>query len=219
MSVAAVNSTTSTTASTGTVNDNSATAISDRFLKLLVTQLKNQDPMNPMDNAALTSQLAQLSTVEGINKMNDSMTALAAQFQATQALQGASLIGHQVLGQGSTLSLGSSGAAGAVDLASSADQVQINIQNSAGATVRTLNLGQHDAGLDRFTWDGKDTQGNSLAQGNYTYTVTATAAGNAVTATTYALDKVQSVTMNSTGLNVEMSNLGSLGLDKIKQIF
>ena len=216
MTVAAVTSATSTTS---TANANSTAATSDRFLKLLVTQLKNQDPLNPMDNAQLTSQLAQLSTVDGINKMNDSMTELAAQFQATQALQGAGLIGHSVLGQGNTLSLGSAGAAGGVDLASAADQVQISIQNSDGTTVRTLNLGKKAAGLAQFAWDGKDTAGNSLAQGNYSFKVTATAAGKSVDATAYALDQVQSVSMTSSGLNADLANLGSLGLDKIKQVF
>ena len=223
MSVAAVqnssNAANGASASSSVAGGNSAADIGNRFLTLLVTQLKNQDPMNPLDNAQITSQLAQLSTVDGINKMNDSMTALAAQFQASQALQGASLIGHQVLAQGSVLSLGSAGAAGGVDLASSADQVKVDVLNSAGNTVRTLNLGQQPAGLAQFAWDGLDASGNGLAQGNYSFKVTATAAGNKVDATPYSLAQVQSVSMTSSGLNVDLSNLGSLGLDKIKQIF
>ena len=114
MTIAAVQNTTTSTSSTASsgLGATSAADLSNQFMTLLVTQLRNQDPMNPMDNAQVTSQLAQLSTVDGINKMNDSLTALAAQFQASQALQGASLIGHQVLAQGSVLNLGSSGAAG-----------------------------------------------------------------------------------------------------------
>ena len=221
MTVAAVqNSTSATSTTSGSTRSGASTAdISKQFLTLLITQLKNQDPTNPMDNAQITSQLAQLSTVDGINKMNDSLTALAAQFQASQALQGASLIGHQVLAQGSVLNLGSSGAAGGVDLASAADQVKINVQDSAGKVVRTLDLGQQPAGLAQFAWDGLDASGKSMAQGTYSFAVAATAAGNTVDATAYSLAQVQSVSMSSSGLNVELSTLGSLSLDKIKQIF
>ncbi|MDP2834591.1 MAG: flagellar hook assembly protein FlgD [Pseudomonadota bacterium] len=216
MTVAAVQSSTS---SSTAVSGSSAAEISDRFLKLLVTQLKNQDPLNPMDNAEITSQMAQLSTVEGINKMNDSIASLTTQYRATQALQGASLIGRQVLAEGAQLDLGSAGAAGGVDLATKADKVAVAVLNGDGKVVRSLDLGSLDAGLSRFAWDGLDASGNRMAQGTYRFEVTATAAGNNVDATPYSLAQVQSVSMDSTGLNVELSVLGSLSLDKIKQIF
>jgi flagellar basal-body rod modification protein FlgD len=220
MSVAAVNNTSSTaSASALGATSQSASQISNQFLTMLITQLKNQDPMNPMDNAQITTQLAQLSTVQGVSDLNTTLSGLKSQFQATQALQGAALIGHSVLAQGGVFSLGSAGAGGGFDLASSADQVQVSIQNSAGTTVRTLNLGQAPAGLTQFAWDGKDTTGNALAQGNYSFKVSATAAGKTVNATAYALDQVQSVSMTSTGINADLANLGSQGLDKIKQIF
>ncbi|MDP2432473.1 MAG: flagellar hook assembly protein FlgD [Pseudomonadota bacterium] len=215
MTVAAVQSSTTSTATSG----NSAAEIGDRFLKLLVTQLKNQDPLNPMDNAEITSQMAQLSTVEGINKMNDSIASLTAQFNATQALQGASLIGRQVLAEGDQLELGDSGAAGGVNLTAKADKVTIDVLNGDGKVVRSLDLGSLDAGLSRFAWDGLDASGNQMAQGTYSFAVAATAAGNNVDATTYSLAQVLSVSMAAGGLDVELSNLGNLGLDKIKQIF
>jgi flagellar basal-body rod modification protein FlgD len=218
MTVSAVQNQTSTSSATA-LNGTSAKEIGDRFLKLLVTQLKNQDPLNPMENAEITSQMAQLSTVEGISKMNDSMTALATQFRATQALQGASLIGRQVLAEGALLDLGASGAAGGIDLKSSANAVKINVLDSSGKVLRTLDLGSQDAGLVRFAWDGKDSASNALAQGTYKFTVEATAAGKAVEATAYSLAQVQSVSMADSGLDVELSNLGNQSLDKIKQIF
>ena len=217
MTVAAVQSSTNSTASS--LSGASAAEIGDRFLKLLVTQLKNQDPLNPMENAEITSQMAQLSTVEGINKMNDAMGTLASQFRATQALQGASLIGRQVLAEGAQLELGSAGAAGGVDLASKADKLTINVLDSAGKVVRSIDLGGQDAGLVRFAWDGLDAAGNSMAQGVYKFEIAATAAGNAVDATAYSLAQVQSVAMADSGLDVELSTLGSMSLDKIKQIF
>jgi flagellar basal-body rod modification protein FlgD len=216
MSVAAVQNQTGTSP---TSSASSAAEIGDRFLKLLVTQLKNQDPMNPMDNAQLTSQLAQLSTVEGINKMNDTISGLTSQFRATQALQGASLIGRQVLAEGAKLDLGGSGAAGGVSLASAADKVTIKVLDGAGRVVRSLDLGSQAAGLARFAWDGLDASGNGLAQGAYSFEVTATAAGKTVEATAYSLAQVLSVSLADSGLDVELSNLGSLSLGKIKQIF
>jgi flagellar basal-body rod modification protein FlgD len=222
MTVAAVNSSTaaaSTAASSATSAAASAAKIGNQFLTLLVTQLQNQDPMNPMDNAQITTQLAQLSTVQGISDLNTNITSMVSQLQASQAVQGASLIGHSVLAQGATLALGSAGAAGGVDLTSAADQVSINIQDGNGKTVRTLNLGQEPAGLARFTWDGLDANGSAVAQGAYNFTVTATAAGNAVSNTAYSLGQVQSVSMASSGMNVEVSNLGSMSVGNIKQIF
>ncbi|MDD5388221.1 MAG: flagellar hook assembly protein FlgD [Gallionellaceae bacterium] len=204
----------------GTSSATSASAeTSDRFLKLLVTQLKNQDPLNPMQNAELTSQLAQMSTVEGVNKLNTSMDGLLTQMRATQALQGASLIGRQVLAEGNQLNLGAAGAAGGVNLAGTVDTLKIDILNAAGSVVRSLDLGAQPAGLTRFGWDGLDASGNTLAEGAYGYKVTASAAGKAVNATQYSLAEVLSVSLASSGVDVELTGLGSLGLDKIKQIF
>ena len=221
MTIAAVQNTTTSTSSTASsgLGASSAADLGNQFMTLLVTQLRNQDPMNPMDNAQVTSQLAQLSTVQGISNLNTTVNGLVSQLQATQALQGAALIGHNVLGQGNVLSLGSAGAGGGVDLAAAADSVTVNILDSAGKLLRSLSLGQEPAGLAQFAWDGKDASGNSQAQGNYSFQVAATAAGNAVTATPYSLEQVQSVSMGSSGLNVDLSNLGSLSLSQIKQIF
>lgn len=205
---------TKTTAAAGT-----AAELSDRFLKLLVTQLKNQDPMSPMENAELTSQLAQMSTVEGVNKLNTSMDGLLTQMRATQALQGASLIGRQVLAEGNLLALGAAGAAGGVNLAGTADSLKIDILDASGGIVRSLDLGAQPAGLARFAWDGQDSAGNALAEGFYSYKATASAAGKSVDATQYSLAEVLSVSLASSGVDVELTGLGNLGMDKIKQIF
>lgn len=193
--------------------------LSNRFLTLLVTQLKNQDPMNPMENAELTSQLAQMSTVEGVNTLNTTMTALSEQFMSSQVLQGASLVGHQVLAEGDELTLGTAGAAGGVDLDNAADTVTVRITDANGALVRTLNLGDLDAGLNRFVWDGLNDQGAAVATGSYGFSVTATAGGKAVTNTALTLGTVQSVSMGSSGLVAEVSNLGDLSLGQIHQIY
>jgi flagellar basal-body rod modification protein FlgD len=223
MTVAAVqNSTTAASAAgsaTSASGGTSAAEIGKQFLTLLVTQLQNQDPMNPMDNSQVTTQLAQLSTAQGITDLNATVTGLVSQLQASQAMQGAALIGHEVLAQGNSLTLGGSGAAGGVDLAAAADQVKVDILDGAGNVVRSLSLGKQPAGLAQFAWDGNDASGNAVAQGTYSFKVTATAAGSAVTATPYSLEQVQSVSLDSSGVNVQLANLGSVGLSQIKQIF
>jgi flagellar basal-body rod modification protein FlgD len=194
-------------------------ALQDRFLTLLVTQLKNQDPTDPMDNAELTMQLAQMSTVEGISKLNTSLATLLTQSQNAVVMQGASLVGHQVLATGDSLELTSSGAVGGVDLASAVDRATVSIYDPKGALVKTIELGQSDAGFSRFAWDGKDNAGKAVATGEYTFKVTASAEGESVDATTYALGSVISVSLLNGELSAEIARLGDRGMNQIKQIF
>jgi flagellar basal-body rod modification protein FlgD len=223
MAVSAVQTDTSSllaslSASTGS-SASGTKELSDRFLTLLVTQLKNQDPMNPMENAELTSQLAQLSTVEEIGKLNTSMTEFVTQYKAAQSLQAASLVGRQVLTEGDGLRLGASGGVGAVDLDGAADKVSVKIFDANGALARTLELGEQPAGLARFVWDGLDQSGNTLATGDYRFSVSAAKAGEAVTGTAFTLAQVLSVTLNDTGAEVEVSGEGTRQLSQIRQIY
>jgi len=124
-------------ASSGNSLSNTSTAdMQDRFLKLLVAQINNQDPLSPMDNAQMTSQMAQINTVSGIQQVNQTLTSMAAQFSAMQVLQGAALVGHNVLTAGNTLvtdpNTGMAG--GAIDL--SAPDPGIGNSTSAFPTRR-----------------------------------------------------------------------------------
>lgn len=193
--------------------------MSDRFLKLLVTQLKNQDPMNPMENAELTMQLAQMSTVEGVNRLNASLDVLNAQYRASQVIQGASLVGRQVLAEGDVLQLSNAAAVGGFELNNKADSVKVNIHDATGSLVKTLDMGSQEAGLVRFVWDGTNTSGTVLADGRYTYQVQATASGKDVTSTSYTLGQVLSVALNGDAMDVEVSGLGNMSLERIRQIF
>jgi len=193
--------------------------MSDRFLKLLVTQLKNQDPMNPMENAELTMQLAQMSTVEGINKLNDGLDALSAQFKATQVIQGTSLVGRNVLAEGDVLTLTAAGAVGGVQLDTAADSVKVQVLDANDFVIQTLDLGKQSAGLARFAWDGKDSNGVAQVAGDYSFQVLATAEGKNVAHTPYTLGSVMSVSLNDDSMDVEISNLGSRTMDQIRQIY
>jgi flagellar basal-body rod modification protein FlgD len=211
--MAAVNGTKSDTAKTGVQNTE------DRFLKLLVTQMKNQDPLNPLDNAQVTSQMAQLSTVSGIEKLNTSLEAMSQSFMANQSLQAANMIGHSVLAPGNTLTLKDGTAIAGLDLQGAADKVEVTIRDKAGFVVQTVDLGSQKAGSLPFAWDGKDNGGNAVADGEYTFDVKATAGTDKVTVDKLALGQVTSVTLGTSGVKLDVAGMGSIEAAKVKQIF
>ena len=204
---------------TGATSTSSTDELQDRFMSVLLAQLKNQDPLNPMDNAEMTSQLAQISTVEGITKLNTSMTGIADVFSSGQLLQAAGLVGRQVMAEGEALNLSGGEAQAGVKLDGASDELSIKIFNAQGSQVGTLELGQQGAGFIPFTWDGKDAGGNTLADGDYTYTVTATNAGTAVTTTRYGLDAVSSVASGASGISVQLQTGATIGLSQIQTIY
>lgn len=181
----------------------------DRFLTLLITQLRNQDPLSPLDNAQLTSQLAQISTVQGIEKLNATLAALAGNFEAGQSLQAAGLVGRQVLVSGDTLELGPAGALGGFSLPQAADRLAISVTDASGIVVHRVELGAQAAGTQVFGWDGLTDSGARGVDGRYRFTVSAQANGKAVMAETQSLGRVDGVTRNSDGVTI--LNLGSLG--------
>ena len=191
----------------------------DRFLKLLVTQMKNQDPLNPLDNAQVTSQLAQISTVNGIEKLNATMESMAGGMTAGQSLQAASMIGHSVLVPGSALQLAGGGGVFGVDLAQAADQVKVTILDASGRAVQVMDLGAQAAGSLPLTWDGKTSDGTQAADGGYTVSVSAQRGDQPVNAQTLAFGTVQGVTQGSQGVQLNVGPLGSTGLADVKQIF
>jgi len=191
----------------------------DRFLKLLTTQLKNQDPLNPMDNAQMTSQLAQISTVDGIEKLNATLQKLLSSSVDTESLQAAALVGHQVMVSGSGLSLGDAGAVGGVDLAANADQVVVTIKDTNGIVMNTVNMGRLDAGVHNFVWDGNTDAGVKAVNGIYSITVAATRGEEKVTANALQLAGVLNINRSSQGVSLNLGALGLATLDDIKQIF
>lgn len=206
----------STTGSSSTAN--AMSEAENRFLKLLTTQLKNQDPLNPMDNAEVTSQMAQISTVSGIEKLNTTLKTLLQGTIDSQTTQAASLVGNAVMVPGSSLVLSKSAGVGGLLLDSDADAVKVTISDSNGIVQRTLNLGNLDAGLHNFTWDGKTDAGAQAADGNYMIKVEATAGKDKVTATALNLGVVRSVITNANGFTLDLGSQGMFNMDDVKQI-
>ncbi len=215
MSISSVQNSTATQAATGATN--SSQALQNRFLTLLVTQLQNQDPLSPMDNAQITSQMAQLSTVNGIDNLNTTMNSLSSTFLSSQMLQSASLIGKNVLSVGNGMALNGTAAFG-VDLPQAVDSLTVSIMDAAGNAVRTLKLGAQTAGTLPLQWDGKTDAGTQAPNGAYHFSVKASQGGNAVTATALMQDVVSSVSQNAQGVLLNLGNNGQIGLSGVKQI-
>jgi len=206
----------------------SVQADTDKFMTLLVTQLKNQDPLNPLDNAQVTSQLAQLQTVTGVNKLNETLNTLKASYQSSEAMQATNLIGHGVLVEGGNVTLSGSKAILGVELGSDVDNLKVVISDKNGKEVQTMDLGAQKAGVIPLAWDGVpdatklDANGKpiTLADGNYTFQIVATKGGDKVNdAKTLAFDSVASVTTNSTdGVKLNLPGKGVVTLADIKQV-
>ena len=215
--ITATSSSTATSALTApnaTAAASDANASQDRFLKLLVAQLNNQDPMNPMDNAQMTSQMAQINTVTGIQQVNETLKSMADQFTAMQVLQGSSMVGHNVLLEGNTLTPVDGVAKGALDLAGRAESVKVDIFSPGGQLVDTLNVGAKDAGRHYFDWDASKYTGG----GTPTFRVTATLGGKDIATTALSSDKVLSVGTDSGAMTVQLQNRGATAYSSVKAI-
>lgn len=202
-----------------TTTKSTAEDIESRFLTMLVTQLKNQDPLNPADANQMTTQLSQISMVSGIEKLNTNMDKLLSAYSSTQNIQAAAMIGKTVLTEGNELSLVENGAIGGALLESDADKVTITIKNSAGKVVQTQKLEDQEAGVVNFYWDGKDSDGNALSEGDYTFSVTAeTSAGKEVKATALQAGTVYALSMTTSGVTLQLSDNKTVTYDDIRQI-
>lgn len=206
------------TSGAATKQTSSVQEAQDRFMTLLVTQMKNQDPLNPLDNAQVTSQLAQLSTVTGIDKLNTTLQALQGSYQASQSLQAASLIGHGVLTSGSSITLNESKAVFGLELSDAADSVEVSILSGSGTIVRTLKLDGQDAGVIPLAWDGKAENGSLAADGEYIFEVKALRGGEKVSATPLSYGDVLSVTTGAQGVLVNLPGREAVKLADIRQI-
>ena len=189
------------------------------FLKLLTEQLKNQDPLSPMDNAQMTSQLAQISTVDGLGKLNTTLSTLLESSQSGEAMQAAALVGKGVMVSGNGLSLSGGKAYGGFELTSPADKVSVTIKDSNGLEVRTLELGDYDAGVFNFAWDGLTNNGSKAVDGSYSLSVKATRGDTSLSPTALQLGSVNSVLRTSAGsVSIDVGGGKLVTLSDIKQI-
>jgi flagellar basal-body rod modification protein FlgD len=212
----------STSSSSNSLATTGTTLGGTDFLTLMLAQLQNQDPTNPVDSSTFLTQLSELSEVQGITQLNTSFTALSNSLSSGQALQASSLLGHQALVASSTATLPTNGATitGAVSVPQTSSSVTVNVTNSAGVLVQQVNLGAQASGLTNFTWNGTEANGSAAPAGQYTLSANVEGVASGTAIPTYVNGTVQSVTMGagSTGLTLNIAGLGSVPFSSVMQI-
>ncbi len=195
-----------------------AQEISDRFLSLLVAQMKNQDPLNPLENSEVTSQMAQINTVNGISQLNTSMKAMTDSFSFMQSMQAAALVGREVMAEGNQITLADEGMARAgYALESPAEGIRVNVVNEAGELVYTADLGPQSAGTHQIEWDGAGVGGDRLPAGNYRIDITAINAAGNTPLTPYTMTEIRAVRPDASGTRLINAAGQELRLTDIKQ--
>ncbi|KPQ24998.1 MAG: flagellar basal-body rod modification protein FlgD [Halomonas sp. HL-48] len=200
----------------------------ESFMTLLITQLENQDPLNPMENSEMTSQLAQINTVSGIEELNDTLNGITEQMDASQMLQASGLIGNAVLVPGNQVKVGTNedGSSYAtpfgIELDKPADNVEITVTNKAGEVVYRNNVEGVSEGVESFSWDGQNNDGAAVPAGSYNVSYKATDAdGEKIESEALNYAQVQGVTPSASGDEVRLDLGGIYGqvtLDQVKQI-
>jgi flagellar basal-body rod modification protein FlgD len=194
------------------------------FLTLMITQLKNQDPMKPMDPSQYVGQLAQFSSVAGLKEMNTSIATLTSSLRGNQVLDGASMIGRTVVAQGDDVYLGAPaadrvGIAGAVDVPTGTTSLQLVVKDSSGATIKTEALNP-TSGMRGFAWDGTDDAGNAAKAGGYSIQLLASVAGKSESLKTSIAAGVSSVSLDPTtgALMLDTDALGEIPMSTVERV-
>jgi flagellar basal-body rod modification protein FlgD len=195
------------------------------FLTLMVTQLKNQDPMKPLDPAQYVGQLAQFSQVSGLADVNKQLTSLSNSLRGNQVLDGAGLIGRTVIAPGDSIYLPEAdgdtprGPQGLIDVPTGASSVKLMIKDSSGALVKTVALDNHQ-GAQAFTWDGTTDSGAPAAAGAYKIEVVARVGDQNVSLKTSVAANVGSVALDpATGaLLLDTDSLGEVAMSDVERV-
>lgn len=200
------------------LDPNSLKGAEDRFLKMLVTQIRNQDPLNPMEQAELTSQLAQLNMASGIEKLNSSISSLVGSYEESQTMQAAAMIGKHVLVEGNSLDLTSAGGVAGYELTAAADKLKVTIKDGNGLVMRTLEISDAEAGTGNFFWDGKTDAGVAAVAGKYSFEVEATQGEDTVGSLPLTIGTVNAVTRSNKGYELDLGELGGFRFADVRQI-
>jgi len=201
-------------------NDPTKLALQD-FLDLMVSEMTNQDPTKPMDNAQISAQIAQFGAVSGIGELNTSFNKLASSLTSDQTLQAANLVGREVLVPGFQGHLASGGALeGVIPLEQPATDVTVRITDRSGSLVKELPLGAHPAGDLHFKWDGMADIGEYAPSGDYFVEVQAKVDGKPVAPMPMFRSRVESISIGGEGKGIQLNLLGAgpVALNEVKEI-
>lgn len=190
------------------------------FLKLMTTQLANQDPFKPMESGEFMTQIAQFGSVQGIQDLQKSFDTFASSMVSNQSLQTASLVGRNVLAPTSYGALDANGLAGAVELPANASDVVVSVYDNAGQLVKRLSLGAKEAGLQNYRWDGTADNGAAMQPGIYRIQAEAMIGGDNTQLDHFAQASVESVTFGRVGQEpqVNLAGLGSIAFSSLREI-
>ncbi|WP_323170638.1 flagellar hook assembly protein FlgD [Pantoea agglomerans] len=198
---------------------NNAQDLQNQFLTMLVTQLKNQDPTNPMDNSQLTTQLAQINTLSGIEKLNTTLGSISGQISTSQSLQSSTLIGHGVMVNGGQVLVGNGTTTPfGVELASASTSTSATIKDASGTVIDTVDLGALSAGVHTFSWDGKLTDGSVAPDGKYSVAIAASNGNTQLVAQPLNYAYVNGVSTANNTTKLDLGTMGSATLDDVRQI-
>jgi len=204
------------------VKATSTTMDQGAFLTLFTTQLKNQNPLDPVKNEAFVAQLAQFSQLEATTAMKASMETMVQSMQGDKMLAGAAMIGRKVaVPNAPAMLLGGQPVQASVDLPNGADGVQMKILDNRGQVVRKMIYPAQSPGSMKLAWDGMSDTGASMPDGAYTMQVLASSLGKAVQPVVNMFSTVRSVSNAGTGDNtwlLEVDDGKSVSLADVKQI-
>lgn len=217
---------TAAAAATGTsggkgMGGTSASELGDEFMSLLVAQLKNQDPLNPMENSDFTAQIAQINTVSGIDKLNNTLSSITGQIDASQKLQASAMVGRGVLVEGNKVQVeGDVVLPFGIELDGDAAKVTATITDGTGRTVNQYDLGEIKAGVQSFNWNGEDSSKTRVENGIYQVTIAATdSSGRAVASRALQYGYVSGVMTGDKTTKLDLGpNMGSVAFNDVKQI-
>jgi flagellar basal-body rod modification protein FlgD len=190
----------------------------NEFLQLMLAQLKNQDPFKAMDPSQFLGQLAQFGTVTGIQEMQTAFTQLSDAMRSSQVLDGASMVGREVLVPSDEITLHAEGSVrGTIDVPEGLTSLQVNIRDSSGALVRRMTL-PTAGGVQNFTWDGLADDGTRAAAGDYEIEAIASLDGQSGSLEMLFSSRVNSVTIDSSGLVLNTNDLGARPLSDVRRV-
>lgn len=214
-------STTQSTPTTTTSTQSTSELGQDDFLRIMLAQLENQDPSSPLDGNEFLSQITQFSVADGISDLNDSFSDLANSLTSNQALQASALVGRSVLVPGDSSQLTEGGSIqGVAELPQSASSVSVDILNQGGQLINTINLGPQVAGNIDFSFDGTDSNGQTVPPGNYQFFARGSFGGSEQALNTLVSARVDSVTLQNGGGNLEinLSGIGPVSFSSVQEI-
>lgn len=190
----------------------------NEFLKLMIAQMNNQDPLDPAKNEDFIAQLAQFSTVEGIENLNGSMAGIASAMQSSLTIQASTLVGRSVMVPTNQTWVDSSGTSGSIDLPESAANVTVEITRANGERIRAIDLGPRPEGRMRFAWDGRDAQGVQVAQGAYNINAYTMVGSTRKEFSINLPDQVVSVSIDKSGVMANLAGGSSIPAVQIQEI-